>query len=260
MQEQKSGVGRAYQPEMRESLKEYRYPVKKVGEAVPRQPSHGTIAFVLNTFERSIEFQNAKPNTKRFRITYLREFDAISEMPIQDVKRRNILSIRDMLATCRGNGAANGFLSAARSFFTWSISRDWIDANPASGIKPMPSSPFPTWTPQIVQDAMERVSPSLQRVIIMGIFTGQRRSDLCRMRWCDIEDGSISVVQEKTGRHLKIPIHPILKTHLDQWRHNGEFILTNSKNAPWLPSSLSAAMYVAASEGRIPKSLNQKAV
>lgn len=235
------------------SIKEYRYPVKKVGESEPRQPAQGTLAFVIKTYERSVEFQNARPNTKRFRVTYLKEFDDIATMPIQDIKRRNILTIRDMLATCRGPGSANGFLTVARSFFSWAISREWMEANPASGIKPMPSKPFPAWTPQIVQAAMERVSPCLQRVIIMGIFTGQRRSDLCRMRWSDISDGSIHVQQEKTGQRLRIPIHPTLQSHLDQWRHDGEFILTNSLGGPWLPGTMSAAMYVASQEGRIPK-------
>ena len=38
-------------------------------------------------------------------------------------------------------------------------------------------------------------------------YTGQRRSDVHRMTWSDIEDGRIRVVQKKTGSKLRVRIH-----------------------------------------------------
>jgi enterobacteria phage integrase len=39
------------------------------------------------------------------------------------------------------------------------------------------------------------------------LHTGQRRSDVHRMTWADVSDGTIRVVQQKTGRKLTIPLH-----------------------------------------------------
>src|SRR5438874_13704467 len=36
---------------------------------------------------------------------------------------------------------------------------------------------------------------------------GQRRSDVHRMTWADVNEGTIRVVQQKTGRKLAIPLH-----------------------------------------------------
>jgi integrase len=39
------------------------------------------------------------------------------------------------------------------------------------------------------------------------LYTGQRRSDVHRMTWIDVSEGTIRVVQQKTGRKLTIPLH-----------------------------------------------------
>jgi hypothetical protein len=37
--------------------------------------------------------------------------------------RRDILTLRDAIATARGNGAATGFVRAASALFTWAVDR-----------------------------------------------------------------------------------------------------------------------------------------
>ncbi len=230
--------------------------MKKAGEDEPRQPAQGTLSHIIRLYQGSVEFHSAKPKTQSVRSLYLGEFENILALPIQDVKRRNILTIRDMLSTIRGNGAANGFLAAARSLFAWAISRDWVEINPAAGVKPMPVSPLPAWTPEIVQQAMETLTPTLKRAVILALFTGQRRGDLCRMKWNDISDGVIYLVQGKTGVPLRIPVHPALQAHLERWPRTNEFILTTSRGRPCRPDTLSGGLYNAAVEGKIPKGFN----
>jgi enterobacteria phage integrase len=43
------------------------------------------------------------------------------------------------------------------------------------------------------------------------LYTGQRRSDVHRMNWADIEQNGIRVKQQKTGVELIIPIHAALQ-------------------------------------------------
>ena len=238
------------------SIKEYRYPVKSSGEDVPRQPAQGSVGSVIRSYLQSIEFRRTRPTTQKIKQYYLCELDIFSDMPIHDIKRRNILAIRDMIASCRGHGASNGFLATVRAFFGWAISRDWIEVNPALGIKLLPATPLPTWTPEIFQKALENLNIALQRTIIMALFTGQRRGDLCRMKWADISGNFIHVVQGKTGTALKIPIHPKLAIYLDQWRHDGEFILTNTKGDPWKPNSITSSLSEASADGKIPRGFN----
>lgn len=44
-----------------------------------------------------------------------------------------------------------------------------------------------------------------------AIHTGQRQSDVLKMQWSQIKDGSIEVCQQKTAKELWMPLHKSLK-------------------------------------------------
>ncbi len=54
--------------------------------------------------------------------------------------------------------------------------------------------------------------------LTLMLFTGQRPGDALRMSLHDLEDGYISVVQEKTGKRLDIPCHSNVKELFDRAR------------------------------------------
>ena len=56
------------------------------------------------------------------------------------------------------------------------------------------------------------------------------------MRWDDIRNDEIIVVQEKTGTKVWIPLHRDLKALLDQTPHVGGFILNSSWGKPFSSS------------------------
>ena len=61
------------------------------------------------------------------------------------------------------------------------------------------------------------------------LYTGQRRSDVVCMGWQHLENDVISVVQDKTGAKLKIPVHPKLAVALGTMpRKNMTFLLTEA--------------------------------
>ena len=47
-------------------------------------------------------------------------------------------------------------------------------------------------------------------VTALALFTGQRQGDVLQMKWSDVRDGVVSVIQEKTGVRVWIPIHRAL--------------------------------------------------
>ena len=57
---------------------------------------------------------------------------------------------------------------------------------------------------------------------MLHLYTGQRRSDVVNMRWSDIQDGSLHLIQEKTGTELLIPLHPTLLAELKVCRGSGD--------------------------------------
>src|SRR3546814_7980318 len=52
-------------------------------------------------------------------------------------------------------------------------------------------------------------------VLLLALYTGQRRQDLVRMTWKDFQGSIIRVRQNKTGEPLMIPCHKDLRAHLE---------------------------------------------
>ena len=65
------------------------------------------------------------------------------------------------------------------------------------------------------------------------LCTGQRRSDVVRMAWDDIDGGSIRIIQGKTGAKLSVPLHQNLLDDLSSWPQRGERILATTFGKPF---------------------------
>jgi integrase len=85
------------------------------------------------------------------------------------------------------------------------------------------------WSLEQVQLAERHARRDLAHVVTLAVHTGQRGSDIVRMRWTDIEeqDGrqGINVVQLKTGRRLWVPFTNELASALASWERRPPFFL-----------------------------------
>ncbi|EDT8874384.1 tyrosine-type recombinase/integrase [Salmonella enterica subsp. enterica] len=63
---------------------------------------------------------------------------------------------------------------------------------------------FDEW--KMIYDAAEKDGYFLQRGMLLALMTGQRLSDVCRMKFSDVRDGYLHVEQQKTGARIAIPL------------------------------------------------------
>ena len=63
--------------------------------------------------------------------------------------------------------------------------------------------------------AEARPKPNAQLALMLLLYTGQRASDVVRIRWSDYDGEGIAVRQLKTGTPLWIRCHTKLKIALD---------------------------------------------
>lgn len=111
--------------------------------------------------------------------------------------------------------AAKRTLVEIRTMFDEAMANGWVESNPARAVK------LPRVTVRrrrlsmsewrlIFEHAREQSPPWVHRMILLALVTGQRRSDLAKMRFSDVwmhDDGFeyIHVTQAKTGARLAIP-------------------------------------------------------
>jgi integrase len=219
---------------------------------------------LLRAYEDSPEFKALAEATRAFYLIYLRDWLDAAEARPQDVTRRQILAARDAIAATRGNGAATAFGRVTAALFAWAMDREWIESSPATRLKALPGGVLPAWTDTQIAMALGNLPEPTRRATILGLHTGQRRTDLCRMAWSQYDGATITLRQSKAGRRgeraepLVIPCHPTLRTELDRWKEErqGPLILTTERGLAWVPKHLTAQMASDLRKAGLPAGLN----
>ena len=97
---------------------------------------------------------------------------------------------------------------------------------------------------RLLLDAAQRVSTDWHTAVMVGVYTGARLRDCCRIKWEDLDlaQETLSLHQLKTGTRIQIPIHEELQEHLEmvassRGDERGEFL------TPTLAASESGGAY-----------------
>lgn len=221
------------------TVKEYRYPaVRKTARY-----EADSVAALIAAWKLSPEWGTLADASRKVYGVYLREVELLAASAVTDVRRRDILGIRDAIASTRGHGAANAFVRASSALFGWGVDREWIEHNPVTRIRPLAGGHLAAWSEQHVALALAGLPEPFRRVVVLGMHTAQRKGDLCRMTWADYDGARIRVRQQKTGEQLAIPCHPDLRAELDAWRAEASTLTILDRDGyPWQPERLSHAM------------------
>ncbi len=115
--------------------------------------------------------------------------------------------------------AANNFLARLRMLMAYAVDAGYRDDNPVAGIKRIRirGEGYHPWTDEEIAqfEAHWPIGSRARLAFALHLYTGQRRSDVIRMTWRSIDQGKIVITQAKTGKRLRIPIHPNLAAALD---------------------------------------------
>jgi integrase len=127
--------------------------------------------------------------------------------------------------------AANNFLAAMRALSAFARSRDLIDWPLCDGVQPFElEGGYEPWTDEQIAAAYALPPGPFRRAIMLGLYTGQRVSDLVRLgpTMVDAEGGFDLGFkgQTKTGVRPWCPILPELAAEMATWeKRPGPFVL-----------------------------------
>lgn len=159
--------------------------------------------------------------TRQNRMHHVRRIvDALGDKCIGSIKPHEISTLINVIGKTHPV-AAKRVLIEIRSMFYEAVANDWISTNPAKSVRPPRVTvkrrrlSLTEWN-AIDQYARKSSPPWVYRMIRLALVTGQRRSDLVKMKFSDVwahENGKeyLHIVQAKTRARLAIPID----LHLD---------------------------------------------
>lgn len=161
----------------------------------------------------------------------------------EHVKRRHV---KDILASMADRPHAGVMvLRLLRKLTGVALDEEWIEVDPTYRVKHRPEyAGWRAWTDRERQ-AFERrwpIGTTPRLGYALTLYTGQRRGDVAKMGWSDIDGGEIHVVQGKTGRELWLPILPALAEILAITPRIGEMILVTQYGRPFSVKALGMRM------------------
>ncbi len=161
---------------------------------------------------------------------------------LRDLEPRHVRKIRNEIAAASTTGAdiAMSLISALWEFATEQLGIE-LDADPTHGVKRVHKveHEHEPWPPELIDRFLREARPSLRWAVKLALYTGQRRSDLVKMKWSQFDGEFIEVRQQKTGALLSVPCHKALRTELENMPRVADTILVGERGAPLTGSSLS---------------------
>lgn len=217
------------------TIKEYRYQRGAIGKTKPPRIAPGSLDSLLEAWRRSPEWADLADSTQVNYTIYLRDLYPLGRSKIAEVRRKDVIGLRNAIAMTRGRGAATGFIRAVSAAFAWAMDNDHAEMNPAARLKPLKRGTLPAWTEAVLAKALVELPEAYRRAILLAVHTGQRRGDLVRLPWTAYDGRTIRLTQEKTREPLVVPVHRDLRPELDAWKREATSvtILTSPRGLPW---------------------------
>jgi integrase len=190
----------------------------------------GTVGLVIEKYLVSDDYTSKAPGTQQiYRKTLDRLKKICGRASIADLQERHIRQIRQRFSATSKADLAVMLLRMLWIFAKEVLAMD-LGQNPAAEIRKLHHQGWShePWPDSVIEkfEAEAQPKPNAQLALMLLLYTGQRASDVVRMRWSDYDGEGIAVRQLKTGTPLWIPCHLRLKAVLERTDRKSEFILT----------------------------------
>lgn len=178
-----------------------------------------TFGALVNTYIYSASFKQLRPATQS---SYSRQLAKVNDLwkdvPLAGITRKTLLALRDSFAD--QPATANTIMSVLRVMLSFAVERQIIPNNPLTEVKKLKieTEGHRPWTEEELAKFSEKSSGVERIAFFLALYTGQRKSDLVKLTWDQIQGNTIQLTQQKTGAPLIIPIFPTLMVELERWR------------------------------------------
>lgn len=174
-------------------------------------PKYRTLGQWAETYRQIIDSRPISDKTKANRRSALAPLvAALGERTISAIRPHEVAELVRRLHAAHPQAAKRSLIEA-RDLFNEALLYGWIDRNPAAAVKQLAVRiqrrrlTIEQWR-RIHDHAAAHMPPWVSRMLVLALVTGQRRSDLCKMRFDDVWGGALHVEQAKTGTRLALPL------------------------------------------------------
>lgn len=144
--------------------------------------------------------------------------DFLGDIDVTTLKRSHFIRFQESLS--KKPATANVAIRVASIVFAYAVDIDLVPYNPVARMKKLRTGSHLRWEIDEVKKIIALRDRRISTATALAWYTGQREGDILKMRWRDLSDGYITMIQEKTGVEMRIKAHPDLVAYLSDVRGN----------------------------------------
>jgi integrase len=210
----------------------------------------GSLGWAIAEYRaKSSRWKRAKPSSREIyerRFAWLRE--NFGPAPLAAFDEDLVREIRDMPEFAHKPSVAD--MTVERLGHIWDYAKERLRAhvklnglNPARGVAKAQEGEgesAPLWPRKLCEQFEQLEDRSLVTFYYLARYTGQRRSDLAKMKWEHIAGDEMFVAQIKTDARIWVPMPKPLRDYLASWPETGPYIVMSPKlpGKPWRETSI----------------------
>lgn len=243
-------------PGSNEFMAAYAAQLNKLSKEVELRPkaAPGTFSALAIRYFGSPQYQSLSATS---RSNYRRVIDGFLEQhghrKVDQMTREHVDIVIGRMANKPGAGII--LLKRLRTLVRYAMALGWTDRDPTAGVKGYRSKEIHTWNEDEIA-AFEKRWPEGSRARLafaLLLYTGQRGSDVHRMRWSDMVGDTIRVAQQKTATKLNIPLHESLSHLIASTQRDHKTILVTAYGKPFTVKGFGNMVSDAIREAGLPR-------
>lgn len=189
-----------------------------------------SLTWLINQYLASVEFKALADSTQLdyCRTCELLKADDLGRQPFQYVSRAMVKAVRNEFASQPRK--AHKIKQMVSCLYSWAAEAEHVAEgfNPVGGLKRLKrkggDKEIVAWSDAEIGWFLEAAPAHVRLPVMLALYTGQRREDVCAMTWQQWQGDIIRLRQSKTGELLELPCHPALKAELETARRKGKII------------------------------------
>jgi integrase len=191
-----------------------------ISTSVDEEPAPIAVLSLRDAIPEFVE-KHARAKNRSWRDTQrdLKKFEVIACMPLDAIRRPDVVRVLDGIIAAGAATRANRALAAIKKLFAWYLDRGEIETNPIAGLRP-PSKEISRDRVLSVNElrrcweAANREEWPFGQFLKVLMLTAQRRGEVAEMKWSEIDfdaaTWTILATRAKNGTTHLVPLSPVV--------------------------------------------------
>jgi hypothetical protein len=183
----------------------------------PQVIERGSVAWIIQRYYASDGFKALAPGTVIYYKRYLRDIEALGPtLPFASFSRQAVV---DFIETYSKSHQRRQAAVVLKNLFQLARYYGLVIVDEAAGLRLGTSKPRERiWSEHEIAAWLHEAAGEdlhMTTAFLLLQYTAQRPLDVLRMAWPHYSGSAIRLRQQKTNVLLEVPVHPVLRNHLD---------------------------------------------